>query len=112
MKKVFTLISAFAFVAMIACGPSAEEKAKAEQMAKDSAAAAQATADSLAKIESDRMAAEKMMQDSINAVNKAMQDSMSAKMMEMDKKMNAKPKVKTQEQKMKEDKKVFQNQKG
>lgn len=49
MKKVFALMSIVAVFAMVSCGPSAEEKAKAEQKRQDdSAKAAQITADSLA----------------------------------------------------------------
>jgi len=42
MKKVFSIIAVALFATMVACGPSAEEKAKAEEQAK-------ATADSIAK---------------------------------------------------------------
>ncbi len=41
MKKVFALLTAFVFVGLVACGPSAEEKKAMEaqlQMAADSAA--------------------------------------------------------------------------
>ncbi len=41
MKKVFTLVTAFVFVGLVACGPSAEEKAAQE-------AALQQSADSVA----------------------------------------------------------------
>lgn len=42
MKKVFSIIAVALVATMVACGPSAEEKAKAEEAAK-------ATADSIAK---------------------------------------------------------------
>jgi len=42
MKKVFSIIAVAAVATLVACGPSAEEKAKAEEAAK-------ATADSIAK---------------------------------------------------------------
>lgn len=41
MKKVFALLTAFVFVGLVACGPSAEEKKAMEE-------AAQKTADSVA----------------------------------------------------------------
>ena len=41
MKKVFALLTAFAFVGLVACGPSAEEKKAQEE-------AAQKAADSVA----------------------------------------------------------------
>jgi len=65
MKKVFSLIAVAMVATMVSCGPSAEDKAKAEERAKfliDSAttavaaqteaatAAANATTDSLAKV--------------------------------------------------------------
>lgn len=42
MKKVLSIIAVALFATMVSCGPSAEEKAKAEEAAK-------ATADSIAK---------------------------------------------------------------
>jgi hypothetical protein len=42
MKKVFSIIALATMVTFVACGPSAEEKAKQEEMAK-------ATADSIQK---------------------------------------------------------------
>jgi hypothetical protein len=59
MKKIFTILSFAAITAFYACGPSAEDKAAAEQARQDSiAAAAQADAESEA-------AAAQAMQDSI-----------------------------------------------
>jgi hypothetical protein len=46
MKKLFALLVVAGMVSFIACGPSAEEKAKKEQAAKDSI-----TKDSIAKAE-------------------------------------------------------------
>jgi hypothetical protein len=62
MKKVFTLIVAASMVSLIACGPSAEEKAAKEKAKQDSIANAQK---------------EMMIQDSIAAVEKAKQDSIA-----------------------------------
>jgi hypothetical protein len=46
MKKLFALLVVAGMVSFIACGPSAEEKAKKEQATKDSLAK-----DSIAKVE-------------------------------------------------------------
>ncbi len=85
---------------LVACGPSAEQKAAAEKQTADSLAAVEATRiqDSIANVEKEAMAAQKAMEDSITASNmKAMQDSLAAvssKMQKIDKKVNApKPKV-------------------
>lgn len=48
MKKVFSTLLAAGFIALVACGPSAEETKQAEQAAADSAAQA-AAADSAAQ---------------------------------------------------------------
>ncbi len=74
MKKLLTVIAVAGMFAFVACGPSAEEKAKAEQAINDSiaqveqqrisdsvAAAEQMVTDSLALVESTRI------QDSITA---------------------------------------------
>jgi hypothetical protein len=75
MKKVFTLIVAASMVSLIACGPSAEEKAAKEKAKQDSIAAVQkeqAIQDSIANVE-------KAKQDSIAAaVQKAKDDSIAA----------------------------------
>jgi hypothetical protein len=74
MKKVFTLIVAASMVSLIACGPSAEEKAAKEKAKQDSIAAVQkeqAIQDSIAMVE-------KAKQDSIAAVQKAKEDSIAA----------------------------------
>jgi len=53
MKKVLSIVAASAMLAIVACGPSAEEKAKMEaQKQADSIAAATRAADSLAQLES------------------------------------------------------------
>jgi hypothetical protein len=52
MKKVLSIVAASAMLAIVACGPSAEEKAKLEaQKQADSIAAATRAADSLAALE-------------------------------------------------------------
>lgn len=62
MKKVFTLIVVAGMAALVACGPSAEEKAAAEKAKQDSIAKAQR---------------EQAIADSIAAVEKAKQDSLA-----------------------------------
>ncbi len=47
MKKVFTLVAVAALTSLVACGPSAEELAKKEQMKQDSISRATSVADSL-----------------------------------------------------------------
>lgn len=44
MKKVLSIMLAAGFVAIVACGPSAEEKAAAEKAVQDSIAAAEQAA--------------------------------------------------------------------
>jgi protein involved in sex pheromone biosynthesis len=52
MKKVLSIVVASAMLAIVSCGPSAEEKAKMEaQKQADSIAAATRAADSLAQLE-------------------------------------------------------------
>ncbi|HRH67508.1 MAG TPA: hypothetical protein PLU53_14485 [Bacteroidia bacterium] len=78
MKKVFSLLLAAGMVAMISCGPSAEEKAAAEKARLDSISAAmeKKAADSLAAVQA---AAEQARLDSTNAAMlKAQQDSIEA----------------------------------
>ncbi len=60
MKKVLTFATAVSMLAFIACGPSAEEKAKADKHIKDSL-----TADSTSKAQAKAMAMQKMKDDSI-----------------------------------------------
>jgi ABC-type uncharacterized transport system auxiliary subunit len=56
MKKVFAILAASAMLAIVACGPSAEEKKKAEEKRiQDSIEAATRNADSLAALEASMM---------------------------------------------------------
>jgi hypothetical protein len=74
MKKILSVLAIAGMAALIACGPSAEEKAAAEKAKQDSIAKAQkelAVADSIA-------AAEKAKQDSIAAAEQKKQDSIAA----------------------------------
>ena len=67
MKKVlFTLLTA-GFIALVACGPSAEEKAATEKAMQDSIAAAEQA--------SGAMMEQAAMQDSANAAMSAPADS-------------------------------------
>jgi len=70
MKKVFALLLVAGMFAVVSCGPSAEDKAKAEKATQDSLAQI-VTADSLAKV-----AAEQATADSLKAVATA--DSIKA----------------------------------
>ncbi|MBL0256922.1 MAG: hypothetical protein IPQ03_05065 [Bacteroidetes bacterium] len=77
MKKVFSLLIAAGMVALISCGPSAEEKAAAEKAVQDSinTAMQKITSDSMAAV----AAAEQARMDSLNAVMmQAQQDSIDA----------------------------------
>ncbi|HNX08017.1 MAG TPA: hypothetical protein PKL96_10565 [Bacteroidales bacterium] len=69
MKKLFSLLVVAGMVAIVACGPSAEEKAAAEKKKADSIR----VADSIAVAEK-----QKMIDDSIAAVKKAVEDSIAA----------------------------------
>lgn len=69
MKKLFSLLVVAGMVAIVACGPSAEEKAAAEKKKADSIR----VADSIAVAEK-----QKMIDDSIAAVAKAVEDSIAA----------------------------------
>ncbi len=74
MKKLLSVIAVAGMFAFVACGPSAEEKAAAEQKIQDSIAQVeqQRIADSVA-------AAEQVINDSIAAVEaKRIQDSIAA----------------------------------
>ena len=56
MKKVLSIVAATAMLAIVACGPSAEEKAKLEaQKQADSIANAQRISDSLTQAENQMM---------------------------------------------------------
>jgi hypothetical protein len=78
MKKVLSILLLAGITTLVACGPSAEEKAQAEKHVKDSldAVAMKAQQDSIAAV----AAAEKAKQDSISnaAAEKAKQDSLAA----------------------------------
>ena len=73
MKKLLTVFAVAGMFTFIACGPSAEEKQKAEQARQDSIKAAedaakaveQARQDSIKKVEEAAQAAEQARQDSI-----------------------------------------------
>ncbi len=101
MKKVLSLLLVAGMASIIACGPSAEEKAAAEKAIQDSIANVEKMqADSLAAVEMAAQeaaaAAEKMVADSIAAVEAA---AASKKV--------TKPKPKTKEEKkIEETKKV------
>jgi hypothetical protein len=59
MKKVLSIVAASAMLAIVACGPSAEEKKKAdEKRIQDSIEAAQRNADSLAALEASMLPAD------------------------------------------------------
>lgn len=62
MKKLLSLIAVAGIFTFVACGPSAEEKAKAEQLIQDS----------LAQVEQQRI------NDSIAAAEQAVNDSIAA----------------------------------
>jgi hypothetical protein len=65
MKKVLSILAAASMLAVIACGPSAEEKKKAdEKRIQDSIEAAQRMADSLAAMEAAMMPADSVSVDS------------------------------------------------
>ena len=102
MKKILSLMTIAAFAALVACGPSAEEKAAAEKARQDSinqVMAAQMAADSAA-----RAASEQALRDSIAMV---MRNDSIAKAEASKKKTTSKPKpVNKNEQKVEEAKKV------
>ena len=70
MKKVLSILAAASMLAVIACGPSAEEKKKAdEKRIQDSIEAAQRMADSLAAMEAAMMPADSVTVDSAAAAH-------------------------------------------
>jgi hypothetical protein len=72
MKKLFSLLVVAGLVALMACGPTAEEKAAQAKAKADSIAAVQkAKEDSIAAVQ-------KAKDDSIAAVQKAKEDSIAA----------------------------------
>ena len=69
MKKVLSILAAASMLAVVACGPSAEEKKKAEEKRiQDSIESAQRMADSLAAMEASIMPADSAAADSATAV--------------------------------------------
>ena len=59
MKKALSIVAAASMIAIVACGPSAEEKKKMEEKRiQDSIEAAQRMADSLAAMEAAMMSAD------------------------------------------------------
>jgi hypothetical protein len=65
MKKVLSILAAASMLAVIACGPSAEDKKKAdEKRIQDSIESAQRMADSLAAMEASMMPTDSMAMDS------------------------------------------------
>ena len=58
MKKVFTLVTVAGMLALVACGPSAEQKAAEEKRVADSMASAQAA--EVEKAKADSVAAAEM----------------------------------------------------
>jgi len=107
MKKVLSLITASCFALLIACGPSAEEKAAAEKARQDSInqVMEQMKADSIS-----RAMMEKAREDSMAMVMRA--DSIAKA--EEAKKMASKPKPKpkTQEQQKKQEAKQVTKGRG
>lgn len=72
MKKVLSIVAASAMLAIVACGPSAEEKAKMEaQRQADSIAAATRAADSLAALETSMVPADSTATDSAATTTEA-----------------------------------------
>jgi protein involved in sex pheromone biosynthesis len=72
MKKVLSIVAASAMLAIVACGPSAEEKAKMEaQKQADSIAAATRAADSLAALENQMVPADTAAVDTAAASTEA-----------------------------------------
>ena len=104
MKKILSLFIIAGFTALIACGPSAEEKAAAEKARQDSinAVMAQMAADSM---NAAQAAMEKARQDSMTMVMHA--DSIANA-----KKPAVKPKPKTKQQKKIEDAKKVTGGRG
>jgi len=94
MKKFIPalIITGMMSAVFVACGPSAEEKAAAEQHMKDSIAfVEQARADSTMKAMEDSLAMVKFMEDSLANV-KAMEDSIAAVASSRPRKPKAQPK--------------------
>ena len=106
MKKLFSILLSAGIVMLIACGPSADEKAKMDKERQDSLdRVTKAMNDSIAKVQEAAMEKQKADSTAAAQMEKARQDSMEAA-------AKKKPVKKTNEQKMKEDKKVLEKQKG
>jgi len=105
MKKVLLILSAACFTFVVACGPSEQEIADQKKQAVDSAAAAQHAMDSIADMAQKAMDQFKADSTAKADAEKAVQDSIAAA-------KNKPVKKKTNEQKMQEDKKVLEKQKG
>jgi len=72
MKKVLSIVAATAMLAIVACGPSAEEKKKMEEKRiADSIEAATRTADSLAALEASMLPTDSVATDSMVATEAA-----------------------------------------
>jgi hypothetical protein len=72
MKKVLSIVAASAMLAIVACGPSAEEKKKAEEKRiQDSIEASQRNADSLAALEASMLPADSAAADTMAAAVEA-----------------------------------------
>jgi hypothetical protein len=70
MKKVLSIVAATAMLAIVACGPSAEEKAKMEaKRVQDSIEASTRMADSLAALEASMMPADSAAADTAAAAS-------------------------------------------
>jgi hypothetical protein len=109
MKKILSLIVVAGFATLVACGPSAEEKAAAEKARQDSinaAMAQQMTADSMQAVQQAAM--EKAHADSM--ANVAAADSMSKAASA--KKPAPKPKPKSVQQQKAEDVKKVTSGRG
>lgn len=106
MKKLFMAALFAGLIGFSACGPSAEERAASEKRMQDSLAMVQQ--DSMARAMADSMAMmQQQMMDSMRM--KAMADSMAM----MKSKMNRPAtKPKTNQQKIEEDRKSLQKEKG
>jgi hypothetical protein len=106
MKKLILSLFTLATMAIVACGPSAEEKAAAEKAKQDSIANAEAEIARKATEDSLMAAQQKAMQDSIVAAQqKAMQDSIAMLKGSVKKMQQKETDTKKKEQKKQEDRK-------
>lgn len=116
MKKIILSVFSLAMMAIISCGPSAEEKAATEKARLDSIAnveaemARKATEDSLMAVQA---AAQKAAEDSIVAMNqKAMQDSLAMLKGTVKKMQQKATEIKKTEEKKQEERKEIKKGKG